>query len=120
MTLQERVKKIEERLDEAEDQWSYEELREIVDKTDLEPGMENQEFLNVGPRLKALEEQIERAGHTEFHNGPQTLEERLSIIEGMIDIFCSAHFGHTNFSEAEFWGMHEPAKKAEKKRRWSR
>lgn len=49
---------------------------------------------------------LDSLGETDAHTGPKTLENRLNLIEGMQSIFCSAHKGHTNYSEVEFLGMH--------------
>ena len=110
-SLEERVKKIEILL-EGEDKepehsnWSYEDIREIIDKTDLVPNMRNQELVNIAPSYHRIEALLERLGKTEAHIGPQTLEERLDIIEGCIDILHMSHMGHTNFADVEFESMH--------------
>jgi hypothetical protein len=49
---------------------------------------------------------LDSLGETDAHTGEKTLENRLNMIEGMQEIFCSAHMGHTNYSEPEFIEMH--------------
>ena len=119
-SLEERITKIELLL-EGDDQepnnsnWSYEQIRVILDKSGLSPNMmRNQELCGLDMRVdilegvvKSLNELIEALGHTDAHIGEQTLAERLNIIEGMQSIFCSAHKGHTNYEEVEYYGMHE-------------
>lgn len=87
-------------------QWSYEELRAIIDRTDLRPAMDNQRLENVGQELADLEVRIDKLGETDAHCGEKTLEERLNIIEGGIQILEMSHLGHTNSDEGEFKGMH--------------
>jgi len=110
-SLEERVSKIEILL-EGEDKepessnWSYVDIREIIDKTDLIPNMSNQELMNIAPSYHRIEALLERLGKTDAHIGPQTLEERLNIIDGCIDILHMSHIGHTNFVDVEFEAMH--------------
>ena len=54
-----------------------------------------------------FDSRFEKLGKTDAHIGEQTLEYRLNIIEGMQSIFCSAHKGHTNYEDAEYYGMHD-------------
>lgn len=75
------------------------------DDKQIETWIERLESLNG--RVDAIEKRIDNLGKTDAHTGEQTIEERLNIIEGMQDIMCSAHKGHTNYSEAEYFGMHE-------------
>jgi len=112
-SLEERISKIEILL-EGDDKepsasnWSYEQIRTILDKSGLTPNMaRNQELCGLDKRVDVLENLLESLGKTEAHSGEQTLEYRLSIIEGMQSIFCSAHKGHTNYDEAEYYGMHD-------------
>ena len=104
--LNERLAKIETRLARGDDQWSDEELREIVDKTDLVPEMDNQGLIDIGPRFEKLFKRIENLGKTDFNEGIQTLEFRLSVIEGSIDILCGQHFGYTGSKAMEFNAAH--------------
>ena len=112
-SLEERITEIELLLkgDDKEpstSNWSYEQMRTILDKSGLAPNMKrNQELCGLDVRVDAIEELLTRLGKTDAHIGEQTLEFRLSIIEGMLDIFCSAHKGHTTYSEVEYFGMHE-------------
>jgi hypothetical protein len=109
MSLTERLSKIEALLfpDESESsQWTYEELREIIDKTDLTPGMQNQELMNVSLELQRVQQRLDDLGHTDAHQGEQTLEERLNIIEGGISILCGQHLGYTSSDAGEFKGAH--------------
>ena len=111
-SLEERIYKIELLL-QGEDKepnasnWSYEQLRTLLDRSGLVPNMKNQELCGLDQRVDELESRIEQLGQTDAHTGEKTIENRLNLIEGMIDIFCSAHRGHTNYSEAEYYGMHE-------------
>ena len=112
-SLEERITKIELLL-EGEDKepstsnWSYEEMRTILDKSGLAPNMaRNQELCGLDVRVDVIEELLTRLGKTDAHIGEQTLEFRLSIIEGCLNIIHSAHKGHTNYSEIEYYGMHE-------------
>jgi hypothetical protein len=115
MSLNERLAKIEALLfpeeSESVSQWSYEELREIIGKTDLTPDMQNQGLMNVGLELERVEQRLDDLGHTDAHQGEQTLEERLNIIEGGISILCGQHLGYTPSDAGEFRGAHgfEPA-----------
>jgi len=110
-SLKKRVKAIEILL-EGEDaepessNWSYKDIREILDKTDLVPNMSNQELQNIAPSYMRIETLLDELGKTDKHTGPQTLKYRLEIIEGCISIFHMSHLGHTNYAEAEFRGMH--------------
>ena len=54
-----------------------------------------------------FDSRFEKLGKTDAHVGEQTLEFRLSIIEGCLDILHSAHKGHTNYEEVEYYGMHD-------------
>ena len=110
MTLEERVKQIELLL-EGEDElaktnWSYREIRQILDKTDLVPNMSNQDLLNIAPSYERMERLLDDLGKTDFHTGPKTLKQRLDIIEGCIDILHMSHLGHTNTRSEEFESMH--------------
>jgi len=112
--IQERLSKIEAALFDDGDKWNYPEIQNILDKTDLRDDMENQELLDMGARVKVLEEYLDRAGTTDFHNGAKNLETRLDVIEGCIGILQAAHRGHTNSSETEFQAMHGPLQKPAK------
>ena len=57
--------------------------------------------------MSRIDARFEKLGQTETHTGPKTLEYRLDIIEGNISILHSAHKGHTNYSDAEYYGMHD-------------
>ena len=86
--------------------WSYKDMREILDKTDLVPNMSNQELQNIAPSYERIEKILYEVSQTEEHTGPQTLKYRLEMIEGCISILHSSHLGHTNYAKAEFIGMH--------------
>ena len=86
--------------------WSYKDIRQILDKTDLVPNMSNQELQNIAPSYNRIEAILEEVKHTDTHTGPQTLKYRLDMIEGCLSILHEAHMGHTNYSEIEFRGMH--------------
>jgi len=112
-SLEARIEKIETLL-EGDDQepnhsnWTYQQIRTILDKSGLAPNMaRNQELCDLDLRVDKIEDLLTRLGKTDAHTGDQTLEFRLSVIEGMLDIFSSAHKGHTNYSEVEYYGMHE-------------
>jgi len=120
MNIEERLTKIELLLNGDDEEptssnWSYQQLRTILDKSGLAPNMaRNQELCDLDVRVDELEHSLETLnqlidtlGHTDAHTGKQTLAERLNIIEGMQSIFCGAHKGHTNYSEVEYHGMHE-------------
>ncbi len=84
-SLEERVNNIEillagDDMKPASSNWSYRDIRQILDRTDL-------------------------GKSPDFYTG-STLKERLSVIEGCIDILHSAHMGHTNFDGVEFKDMH--------------
>jgi len=49
---------------------------------------------------------LDNLGETDTHTGPKTLEYRLDMIEGSLDIFSMSHLGHTNTSSSEFKEMH--------------
>ena len=107
--LNERLQKIEALLfpDKAKcEYWTYEELRDIIDKTDLTPDMDNQGLVDVGPELTSLQVRLDNLGHTDAHHGEQTLEERLNMLESTIQILEGAHLGHTNSDAGEFKSMH--------------
>ena len=87
-------------------QWSYEQIRQIIDKTDLIPTMSNQELQNIAPSYERIERILEEVKETDAHTGPKTLKYRLDMIEGSLSIFAMSHIGHTNYAEAEFIGMH--------------
>lgn len=53
-----------------------------------------------------IHEVLVELGKTDFHTGEQTLKNRLDIIEGMLNIFCQSHMGHTNYDPVEFKEMH--------------
>jgi len=112
-SLEERITKIELLLqgDDKEpnhSNWSYEQIRVLLDKSGLTPNMaRNQELCGLDMRVDELESLIKHLGQTDAHIGEKTLENRLSVIEGIQSIFCSAHKGHTNYSETEYYGMHE-------------
>lgn len=57
--------------------------------------------------MSRVDSRFEKLGQTDTHTGPKTLEYRLEIIEGCLSILHSAHKGHTNFSETEYYGMHD-------------
>ena len=110
-SVEKRVKEIEILLngDDKEPEkinWSYKDIREILDKTDLVPNMSNQELRNIAPSYMRIEALLDELGKTDEHTGPQTLKYRLEMIEGCISILHSSHLGHTNYAEAEFRGMH--------------
>jgi len=112
-SLEERITKIELLL-EGDDKepnrsnWSYEQIRVILDKSGLAPNMSrNQELCGLDKRVDDIEALLTLLGKTDAHIGEQTLEFRLNIIEGCLDIFHSAHKGHTNYSEAEYFAMHD-------------
>ena len=86
--------------------WSYEDLRQIIDKTDLIPNMQNQELMNIAPSYERIERILEEAKTTDSHTGPQTLSYRLDMIEGCLAIFAMSHIGHTTYEEVEFRSMH--------------
>jgi hypothetical protein len=86
--------------------WSYKDIRQILDRTDLVPNMSNQELMNIAPSYLRIENRLENLGKTDSHTGEKTLEYRLNIIEGCIDILHMSHMGHTNFADAEFKSMH--------------
>ena len=110
-SLEMRVKTIEILL-EGEDtepessNWSYKDIRQIIDKTDLVPNMSNQELQNIAPSYMRIETLLDELGKTEEHTGPKTLKYRLEMIEGCISILHMSHLGHTNFAPAEFESMH--------------
>jgi hypothetical protein len=112
-SLEARIEKIETLL-EGDDQepnhsnWTYQQIRTILDKSGLVPNMaRNQELCDLDLRVDEIEDLLIRLGKTDTHTGEQTLEFRLSILEGSLDILHSAHKGHTNYSEAEYYAMHE-------------
>ena len=112
-SLEERITKIELLL-EGDDKepnhsnWSYEQIRVILDKSGLSPNMErSQELCGLDKRVDDIEALLTLLGKTDAHIGEQTLEFRLSIIEGCLDILHSAHKGHTNYDEVEYYGMHD-------------
>ena len=86
--------------------WSYEDIRQILDKTDLVPNMSNQELQNIASSYQRIEKLLYELGQTDEHTGEQTLKTRLDMIEGCISILHMSHLGHTNYEEAEFRGMH--------------
>lgn len=86
--------------------WSYKDIRQILDRTDLIPDMSNQELMNIAPSYMRIEALIDELGKTDAHTGEQTLKYRLEIIEGCINILHMSHLGHTNTSDLEFKGMH--------------
>ena len=109
LTLLERIKRIETLLegnDEEKSNWSYRDLRQIIDKTDLVPNMSNQELMNIAPSYLRIERLLEELGQTDMHTDSKTLKNRLNIIEGCIDILHMSHLGHTNTQNAEFEEMH--------------
>jgi len=57
--------------------------------------------------MSRIDGRFESLGQTDTHTGPQTIEYRLEIIEGCLSILHSAHKGHTNYSDAEYYGMHD-------------
>ena len=86
--------------------WSYKEIREIIDKTDLVPDMSNQELQNIAPSYMRIEALLDELKTTDAHTGPKTLKYRLDMIEGCLSILHMSHLGHTNYEEVEFRGMH--------------
>ena len=112
-SLEARIEKIELLLEgddkePNESNWSYEQIRIILHKSGLAPNMSrNQELCGLDKRVDDIEALFTLLGKTDTHVGEQTLEFRLNIIEGMQSIFCSAHKGHTNYEEAEYYGMHD-------------
>ena len=110
-SLEKRIKDIEILL-EGEDtepdssNWSYKDIRQILDKTDLIPNMSNQELMNIAPSYHRIEKLLYEVAQTDEHTGPKTLKYRLDMIEGSISILHMSHLGHTNYAEAEFRGMH--------------
>ena len=110
-SLAKRVKEIEILLngDDKEPEstnWSYKDIREIIDKTDLVPNMSNQELQNIAPSYMRIEALLEELGKTDSHTGPKTLKYRLDMIEGCLSILHMLHLGHTNYEEVEFRGRH--------------
>jgi len=119
-SLEERITKLEILL-EGDDQeptnsnWSYHQIRTILDKSGLAPNMaRNQELCGLDERVDILEgvvssinELLESLGQTDSHIGEKTLKYRLDMIEGCLSILHSAHKGHTNYEEVEYYGMHE-------------
>jgi len=57
--------------------------------------------------MSRVDSRFEKLGQTDTHTGPQTIEYRLGIIEGCLSILHSAHKGHTNYSDTEYYGMHD-------------
>jgi len=57
--------------------------------------------------MSRFDNRFERLGQTDTHTGPQTIEYRLEIIEGCLSILHGAHKGHTNYSQSEYYGMHD-------------
>jgi len=112
-SLEERITKIELLLEgddkePNESNWSYEQIRVILDKSGLSPNMSrSQELCGLDKRVDDIEALLTLLGKTDAHIGEQTLEFRLSIIEGCLDILHSAHKGHTNYEEAEYYAMHD-------------
>ena len=109
LTLAERVKRIETLLDGKDEEntnWSYQDIRKIIDRTDLIPTMSNQELMNIAPSYERIERLLEELGQTDSHTGHKSLKNRLDIIEGCLDILHMSHLGHTNTAEAEFEEMH--------------
>jgi hypothetical protein len=110
-SLEERVKSIEILLagddkEPTDSNWSYEQIRQILDRTDLVPDMNNQELRNIAPSYERIEKLLDDLGTSpDFYTG-HTLKERLNVIEGCISILHSAHLGHTNFEDSEFQEMH--------------
>jgi hypothetical protein len=110
-SLEKRVKIIETLLsgDDTEPEksnWSYKDIRQILDRTDLIPNMSNQELMNIAPSYMRIEALLDELGKTDNHTGPKTLKYRLEIIEGCINILHMSHMGHTNFADTEFKSMH--------------
>ena len=56
--------------------------------------------------VSRIDARFDKLGETDHHIGKQTLEERLNIIEGGLQIFAMSHLGHTNTADAEFREMH--------------
>ena len=57
--------------------------------------------------MSRIEGRFDRLGETNSHIGPKTPEYRLEMIEGCLSILHSAHKGHTNYSDVEYYGMHD-------------
>ena len=110
LTLAERVKRIETLLDGKDEEntlnWSYQDIRKIIDRTDLIPTMSNQELMNIAPSYERIERLLEELGQTDSHTGHKSLKNRLDIIEGCLDILHMSHLGHTNTQNVEFEEMH--------------
>lgn len=65
-------------------------------------------IFDIHDRIMAgIEARFEKLGRTDEHTGPKTLEYRLDMIEGCLSILHGAHKGHTNYSEVEYYGMHD-------------
>ena len=110
-SLEKRVKTIEillqgEDTEPEKSNWSYEQIRQILDRTDLIPNMSNQELQNIAPSYQRIEKLLYELGQTDAHTGEKTLKYRLEIIEGSISILHMSHKGHTNYQDVEFEGMH--------------
>ena len=105
-SLEKRIEEIETLLAKQDDHWSYEEIRDIIDRTDLVPNMNNQELMNIAPSYERIQSILDEVAETDAHIGPKTLKYRLDMIEGSLDIFAMSHMNHTNYAEAEFRNMH--------------
>jgi len=57
--------------------------------------------------MSRFDSRFEGLGQTDAHTGPKTLEYRLELIEGCLSILHGAHKGHTNYSDVEYYGMHD-------------
>jgi len=105
-SLEKRIREIETLLAGQDNHWSYEEIRDIIDRTDLVPNMNNQELMNIAPSYERIQSILDEVAETDAHIGPKTLKYRLDMIEGSLDIFAMSHMNHTNYAEAEFRNMH--------------
>jgi len=110
-SLEKRIREIEILLagDDTEpnnSNWSYKEIRQIIDRTDLIPNMHNQELMNIAPSYARIQSILDEVAETDAHTGPKTLKYRLDMIEGSLGIFAMSHMSHTNYAEAEFRNMH--------------
>jgi hypothetical protein len=62
--------------------------------------------MSIEQRIKAIEDHLIELGKTDAHTGEQTLEFRLSVMEGGIQILESQHLECNNSDEGEFKAAH--------------
>ncbi|MBD3405688.1 MAG: hypothetical protein GF411_06100 [Candidatus Lokiarchaeota archaeon] len=77
--------------------WKNEIFKEILNDTAW-PGERN--------AIQYFESKMRELGKTDSHTGEQTLENRLSIIEGGLTILYDSHLNTTGSKHAEFENMH--------------